>query len=599
MEQTLTVNDGPDTTGRAATLDTFTDNDDSAFGRITDLAQAPISYKLSDTSSPVTINAGSGADTFTVASLPFQAVRLNTGAGDDTVILQTASGGLLLDGQGGTNTLIGPNAAATWNITNTNAGNIAGVTSFANVQRLTGGSANDTFKFGNGKGVTGIINGGGGTNTLDYSAYTTGVSVNLTAGTATGAVGVVNIQNVIGSPANDTIIGSAANNVLNGDGGDDVLNGGSGGADTFILAANQGVATTITGGGTADTLRGTNIANTWTIGGTNAGNINGIAFTGIARLVGGSSTDAFRFTTGSVSSAVDGGGGSDTLDYSADGGAAATVNLATHTATRTGGFANIEKLVGSSSAADTLVGPNATTIWSITGSNAGTVGAFTFSAVENLTGGTGVDEFVLSAGKGVSGKINGGTGADNWLDYSGYTTGVAVDLTANSATGVDGGAVGGIANIRNVRGGLGSDTLRGNSRGNILIGGPGADTSHDTIIGGSGRSILIGGKGTDTVRGGSTDDIVIGGFTNYDNSGNANDQALEAILTAWQSSDTYSTRVAKIKAGVGPMAAKFVLGTTVHDDGNASTLTGGLGTDWFFQGTHDTVTDRATGEQVD
>jgi hypothetical protein len=132
----------------------------------------------------------------------------------------------------------------------------------------------------------------------------------------------------------------------------------------------------------------------------------------------------------------------------------------------------------------------------------------------------------------------------------------------------------------------------------ILISGPCNDTHNDTIIGGGGRSILIGGKGGDSVRGGSAGDIAIGGFTNFDNSGDANEQALEAILAEWQSADSYTTRITKMKAGVGPMFAKFVFGTTVHDDGNSSTLTGGLGSDWFFKGAHDTATDEATGEQV-
>jgi hypothetical protein len=71
-----------------------------------------------------------------------------------------------------------------------------------------------------------------------------------------------------------------------------------------------------------------------------------------------------------------------------------------------------------------------------------------------------------------------------------------------------------------------------------------------------------------------------------------------AILTEWQSADPYTTRIAKIKAGVGPMLAKLVFGTTVHDDGNASTLTGGPGADWFFKGAHDKIKDKAAGEQV-
>src|SRR5262249_49496899 len=154
---TLNIDDSADTTGRTATLDTYTDASGSAYGRITGLTLAPILYKQSDTDSPITIHAGAGADTFIVASLPFQAIDLNTGAGDDTVILQTASGGLLVDGQGGTNTLIGPNAAATWNITDTNAGNIPRVATFTNVQNFTGGSANDTFRFSNGTGAARVI----------------------------------------------------------------------------------------------------------------------------------------------------------------------------------------------------------------------------------------------------------------------------------------------------------------------------------------------------------------------------------------------------------------------------------------------------------
>ena len=448
---------------------------------------------------------------------------------------------------------------------------MVGSFSFSGVENLTGGTANDTFKFSNGKGVAGKVNGGGGTNTLDYSLYTTGVTVNLTAGTATGTGGIANIQNVTGSPANDHITGNGANNVIIGNGGIDVLNGGGGGSDLFILVSTQAAGTTITGAGTTDTIPGANIANTWTISGSNAGSVNGIAFTGIANLTGGSSTDTFKFTSagsitgkvnggggtntlnysgdggiaatvnlvsdtatrtggfaniqslvgssstadqligpnsnntwtltganagtvgsfsfsavenltggtandtfkfaagGSVTGKINGGGGTNTLDYSGDGGAAATVNLATSTATRTGGFASIQSLVGSSSTADKLIGPNTTNTWSITAVNGGTVGSFSFSGIENLTGGSGLDIFVFSAGKSVSGKIDGGGGGNDWLDYAAYTTPVTVNLATGTATGVGGG----IANIRDVRGGQGGNTLTGDAQGNILIGGAG------------------------------------------------------------------------------------------------------------------------------
>ena len=558
------------------------------------------------------LTGGSGVDTFKFSAGKGVSGLVNGGAGSNKLdyslyatavtvnlatLAATGTGGFAsiasLAGGAGSDTLIGPNLASTWNITGTNSGSVGGF-SFSSVENLTGGSAADTFKFSNGKSVSGKIDGGGGIDTLDYSLYATGVTVNLGAGTATGTGSIANIENVTGSPASDHITGSSLNNVIKGNGGTDVLNGGSGGADTFFLASSQGSATTVTGAGTDDTLVAPNITNTWNITGSNSGNVNGIVFTAIANLLGGSGTDTFKLTsTGSLSGKVDGGsGGTDTLDYSGRS-AAVTVNLASLMATATGGFANIDKLVGSTSNSDKLVGPNLTNTWSITGANSGTVGSFSFSGVENLTGGSGADTFHFSNGKSVSGKIDGG-GGTNWLDYSSYTTSVSVDLSANAATGVFGGAFGGIAHIENVRGGTGADTLKGNSSGNVLIGNGGADK----IIGGSGRSILIGGSGNDSITGGSGDDIVIGGTTDDDSASAAHDAALAAILTEWQSADPYLMRIAKIKAGVGAGSYKFLFGSTVHDDGNASKLTGGSGKDWFFKGASDTITDLAAGEQV-
>ena len=198
------------------------------------------------------------------------------------------------------------------------------------------------------------------------------------------------------------------------------------------------------------------------------------SFAAVENLTGGTANDTFKFAAGgSVTGKINGGGGTNTLDYSGDGGIAATVNLATDTATKTGGFANIQKLVGSTSTADKLIGPNSTNTWSITAVNGGTVGSFSFSGIENLTGGSGLDVFVFGAGKSVSGKINGGGGGNDWLDYAAYTTPVTVNLAAGTATGVGGG----IVNIRNVRGGQGGNTLTGNSQGNILIGGAGPTRS--------------------------------------------------------------------------------------------------------------------------
>jgi hypothetical protein len=72
------------------------------------------------------------------------------------------------------------------------------------------------------------LHGSQGINTLDYSAYPTGVTVNLASGQATGFAVISGIRNVIGSAFADQLIGDAQDNVLVGRGGDDVLSGGAG-----------------------------------------------------------------------------------------------------------------------------------------------------------------------------------------------------------------------------------------------------------------------------------------------------------------------------------------------------------------------------------
>ena len=374
------------------------------------------------------------------------------------------------------------------------------------------------------------------------------------------------------------------------------VNGGHG-ADKYIIGGtSNGVATTINGGTGINTLVGPDVASTWNITGANAGTVGTVTFAAVENLTGGSANDAFKFAAGgSVTGKINGGTGTNTLDYSGDGGIAATVNLATLTATKTGGFANIQQVVGSSAVNNALIGANTTNTWSLTGTNAGTLNGFSFSAVENLTGGTSVDAFVFGAGAKITGKINGGGGGD-WLDYAAYTTPVAVNLASGTATSVGGG----LTNIQDVRGGQGGNTLTGDAQGNILIGGAGPNT----ITGGTGRSILIGGKGKDTVTGKSGNDILIAGYTDYDSSTLAHDQALESILAEWQSGDLYTTRVSKIKSGVGPgNADKLVWGVTVHDNStaNANKLTGGggaSGQNWFFANKSHTTTNKTGSEQL-
>src|SRR5439155_3877108 len=126
--------------------------------------------------------------------------------------------------------------------------------------------------------------------------------------------------------------------------------------------------------------------------------------------------------------------------------------------------------------------------------------------------------------------------------------------------------------------GAGDDRLVGGGGNNILIGGIG----DDVLIAGAGRDILIRSEGHDRLHGGANDDLLIGGSTTYD----SNTTALLQILAEWTSTDSYSTRITKLRAGAGGLP-KLVDGTTVLDDGVQDALVGGDGLDWFFAAAND------------
>jgi Ca2+-binding RTX toxin-like protein len=185
--------------------------------QLTGLAPAQIIFGL-DPTTPVRILGGSGNDTFTVASA-------------------LSATGITIDGGGGNNTLIGPDAPNTWTITGANRGTLGSI-GFANMQNLVGGSAGDAFRFQTGGSLAGTLDGGGGINTLDYSALVGNVLADLLLGSATGVSGgIKNIQNLTGSQGNNLLVGDAnanvliggtGRNVVIGDGGSDTITGGGG-----------------------------------------------------------------------------------------------------------------------------------------------------------------------------------------------------------------------------------------------------------------------------------------------------------------------------------------------------------------------------------
>jgi hypothetical protein len=150
----------------------------------------------------------------------------------------------LVGGPGAANTLVGADMPNTWTITGPNSGTVNGV-SFAGFQGLTGGASSDVFRTRSGGGLSGRLDGGVGTNTLDDSAYVGNIMVDLPLGTATGvAGGIRNISNVIG--------GAAGNDILVGNGTGNRLTGGQG---RNLLIAGPG-AGTLVGGPDSDVLIG-------------------------------------------------------------------------------------------------------------------------------------------------------------------------------------------------------------------------------------------------------------------------------------------------------------------------------------------------------
>lgn len=161
-----------------------------------------------------------------------------------------------------------------------------------------------------------------------------------------------------------------------------------------------------------------------------------------------------------------------------------------------------------------------------------------------------------------------------------------------------------------IDGGSGDDELRGGAGADVLLGGSGADSldggsgsapdvggdlpsndilvggdGDDSLKGGKGRDVLIGGLGSDKLEGGDDDDLLIGGFTSYDE----NINSLKLIMAEWNSSNDYVARAQNLRSGTGVlrnnqnlMLAVVGPNRTVFDDGQRDDMNGNDGRDWFF-----------------
>ena len=552
------------------------------------------------------------ANTITTNNAPIQfanteIVKLLPGTGNDSfVVAQAAPAGVVVtfEGGAGTDSIEALSGNNTWNVTGAGIGTLNASLSYLAIETLRGGTGDDQFVLTNAGKVTGQIQAGTGSDTLNLTAKTTAHTINLQTNTATSTGGISGFENFIGASLS-----------------------------------------TIT-----DVLIGPNTATTWTIDGVNSGNLAStptgtVSFSGFDSLTGGTAIDSFIVTnTGSVSKTLTGGtatGVIDTLDLSAKStaldfrldattssipgavgaytgferitgnGLANTkvtrVNNATTAwaITTTGqisvnsvNYVNVANIVGGPGV-DTLTGPalavGDTATWTLSSAGGGTLAipgaSVAFNGMNNLTGGAGADAFEILPGGSLPGAINGGTGTGlNSLSYAQRTSSVSVNLAVTTAANAT--AIAGVtSNIQLVIGGSGDDTLQGQaSKATVLVGLGGVDR----LTGGSQRDLLFGGTGADILIGSAGDDLLISGSTSHD----TNRQALFAIYSEWISTRTFAVRTANIWGNGGGTNAngQYRLNSdasdsitdTVFADSDIDSLTGGLNQDWFFASVNDT-----------
>jgi Concanavalin A-like lectin/glucanases superfamily len=432
-----------------------------------------------------------------------------------------------LNGGGSNNLLAGPHVPNLWRITGQNAGSLNSGISFASMQSLSGGQADDTFVVIGEAGVDGSINGLGGVNTLDYSEYA--------VGSGSGIPGLVSWYQAEGD-FNDAVGGNHGTQT----GGVAFDPGQIGQAfsfdDNYIGVPN------------AANLEPAKVSveawvNSWIDDQHNryilAKGADGITGASYALYTGPSGGLSFYVYDGELNYAVspvaDAGIWDDTWHHVVGTYDGASVRLYVD---------GVE--VGEGTPTDMAIG------YGLSDSNDLWLGAYPGPELLSFVGR--VDEPSI-----FSRALSPVEVEDLFVNGKSLPADDGVDV--NLQLGTSSGLAGGIANIQNVIGSVGNDVLVGNG-GNVLDGG-------------AGRDLLIAGAFASVLTGGADDDILIAGTTDYD----GNQAALRGIMAEWTSTRDYATRVGNLTSGLG---VPLLDATTVHSNGGGNTVQGAGGLDFFF-----------------
>ncbi len=346
---------------------------------------------------------------------------------------------------------------------------------FTNIQNLTGGSGADTFTFQAAGSLSGAIDGGGGTNTIQGPDAPTNWRI-----TGPDAGSITSSRRVL---------------VTGGFPHVGYLMGGSG-DDRFRFLVGGSLSGGLDGGGGTNTLRGPDAAMDWTITGAGSGTLSSTGtgpvttgFSSIQDLIGGSGADTFTFQAGgSLAGTVGGGGGTEIIDGSAYGSPRAVTltglgsldGFAGSEASIAGGFSDINALIGA--VGSTLTGLNASASWQLGATDQYTSDgqSLAFIGFANLVGGSGADTFAFGLGAAPIGSIDGGGGTNT---IQGLDAGAAWTISGLDAGSLaSGGQVlvaDGLTNIEDLNGGAGADTFTLQAGGGLagsIDGGGGTNT---------------------------------------------------------------------------------------------------------------------------
>ena len=501
---------------------------------------------------------------------------------------------------------------------------------------LVGGAGNDTLD-----GSTG----GDESDEAAYDTSSLGVFVNLAVGTAQDGFGgtdtLLNIERIRGGSGNDTLIGDGGQNNLIGLAGNDVLNGGDGDRDRVDYrrdvnyGGTQGVVVDLEAGtakdgfGNIDTLigieriRATDVADI----------IRGDASNNLFEGRGGADTFDGRsgddgFNGGRGADTYNGGSGWDRVEYDWDEDAAGSrgvyVNLASGTGIDTFGaietYSFIEEIQGSIFN-DTLIGGSLDNRLGGGDGNdqidggAGNDGLRGAYGNDSLIGGVGDD--YMEPGAGDDTVRGGGAGWDTvaYSDDDDAAVGIVVSFSAaGTATVFDwSGGTDSLFGTERVRGTDFADTMTGSAGRQSLSGEGGNDTlsggdGDDELEGGTGNDSLSGGAGGDWLHGGAGGDTLDGGTGenrvsyrwDLDEGGAA---GVTVNLNAGTATDGFgnSDILVSIQNVDGTQQNDLIIGDADENDligdGGNDTLIGGGGNDYLEGGDgNDRLDGSGTGE---